>query len=223
MHSSTNFESYFSNAGTIDVDALMAFHRDRFAGFKMEEENEPTAEEAVAAATEAERIAAETAEAERVAAEEAAAEEAEGKEGEGEDEDKKLSHDDAIAALKKVRGENADWRTKYRDLEKKLENAKTPEEVEAVIGDIKKTNADESRSLLVENVALKHGLPDDLAAALKGDTRDELEAHAKVLAKYAPSAEDEEPEGAGGLNPSGGGDAYDPVEVARKARASRRY
>lgn len=219
MHNSTQFESYFTNAGTIDVDALMAFHRDRLSGFKMELENEPTAEEAAAAAAEAERVAAETAEAERVAAEEAAAKEAEGKTDE--DDDKKLSHEDAIAVAKKARSEAADWRTKYRDLEKKFEGAKTPDEIEAVIAEIKKTNTDEAHAMLVENVALKHGLPEDLAAALKGETRDELEAHAKVLAKYAPSNEEEEPEGDGGLNPKGGGGAFDPVEHARQARASR--
>lgn len=35
-----------------------------------------------------------------------------------------------------------------------------------------------------DKVALKHNLPDDIAELLKGDSEDDLEAHAKTLAKH---------------------------------------
>lgn len=46
--------------------------------------------------------------------------------------------------------------------------------------------AKERRGRLRETVARRHELPDDLAEVLKGDTEDELNAHAEVLKKYAP-------------------------------------
>jgi hypothetical protein len=76
----------------------------------------------------------------------------------------------------------------------------------------------------VENVALKHGLPDDLTEALKAfnaNTRDELEAHAKVLAKYAP-ANEEAPELRGGLDPSTNPEDFDAKAEAQKMRQRRR-
>lgn len=117
-----------------------------------------------------------------------------------------LSHEDALAALAKVRKEAAATRLRLRDAETKLSEAKTPEEVEAAIEEIKNASANEARAMLVENVALKHKLPDDLASALKGDTREELEAHAKVLAKYAPVTDEDDPELEGGLRPGDSGD-----------------
>jgi hypothetical protein len=151
--------------------------------------------------------------------------------GEQEDadgDDSTLSHEDALKALEKVRKSEAKYRTRLREAEQKLADAKTPEEVAAAIDQIKAANASDARDLLVENIALRHGLPDDLGAALKsfnGNTREELEAHAKILAKYAtvsnPPAPDEL---GGGLDPSDDGDGgtFDPAEAARKARM-RRY
>lgn len=133
-----------------------------------------------------------------------------------------LSHDDALAALKKARNEAARYRTAKRELEQKFKDAKTPDEVQAVIDELKNENAKEAKALLIENVALKHGLPTELADALKGETREELEAHAKVLAKYAPGA-GEDPELEGGLDPtSNSGGNEDVADTVRRARA-RRY
>lgn len=117
-----------------------------------------------------------------------------------------LSHEDALKALAKVRKEAAATRLRLREAESQLSNAKTPEEVEQAIEAIKSASAEEARGMLIENVALKHRLPDDLAAALKGDTREELEAHAKVLAKYAPVAVEDDPSLEGGLRPGDSGD-----------------
>jgi hypothetical protein len=137
-------------------------------------------------------------------------------------EEDSLDLDGAKAALSKVRKEAANWRTKHRDLEKKVAEAKTPEEVAAIVTEVKETAAAEARTLLVENVALAHGLPADLAEALKGETREELEAHAKKLQKYAP-APGADPELGGGLDPTTDPNgAYDPAQRAKEIRAQRR-
>lgn len=145
------------------------------------------------------------------------------------DPEPQLSHEDALKALSKVRGENASWRTKYRDLEAKLAEAKTPEQVEEVVNAMKtereeddKKRSAEAYALMVENVALKHSLPDDLAAALKGNTREELEAHAQVLAKYVPAEEIEDPEISGGLTPGDEDAPFDAKAELRKVRGRRR-
>ncbi|GAB3830188.1 hypothetical protein [Kribbella italica] len=125
--------------------------------------------------------------------------------------------------LTKVRGEAANYRTKLRDAEAKLGQAKTPEEYEAAVNELKTANADLERQVLVNTVATKHKLPDELAAVLQGQTAEELEAHAEKLAKFAP-AEEVEPENlSGGLKP-GTSDtgAFDPVAASRAARKRRR-
>lgn len=135
-----------------------------------------------------------------------------------------LDLDGAKAALAKVRKSEAAMRVRLREAEAKLADAKTPEEVEALRQELSETNAAEARALVVENVALKFGLPDDLAARLKGSTREELEADAKELAKYAPSPEGgNDPDLGGGLDPSTDPDGgYDPQKRARELRAARR-
>lgn len=112
-----------------------------------------------------------------------------------------LDLEGATAALKKAREEAAATRVKLREIEQKYANAKTPEEVDAITNELKAANEAEARSLLVENVALKFGLPADLAAVLTGSDREALEKHAEVLAKYAPSTEQDDPHLAGGLTP----------------------
>jgi hypothetical protein len=150
---------------------------------------------------------------------------AEGTEGDGEGEKSKLSHEDALAALAATRKSEAKYRTRLREAEEKLQNAKTPEEVEAAIAEIKTANATDAHALTVENVALKHKLPDDLskvlADAAQGKTREELEAHATILAKYAP-VEEGDPELSGGLDPSGNPKDFDAKAEAQKMRRQRR-
>jgi DNA-directed RNA polymerase subunit F len=142
-----------------------------------------------------------------------------------EPEESTLSHDDAISALKKTRVEAASYRTKVRELEQKFEGAKTPEEIEALVAEMRSEREVSERTLVVENVALKHKLPDDLTqiltASSTGKTREELEAHALILAKYAPTEEEPEPDLSGGLRPGGSDSSFDPVETSRRARARR--
>jgi hypothetical protein len=131
--------------------------------------------------------------------------------------------------LTKANTEAANYRTKLREAEKKLENVKTLEEVDALIADLKaereKESAEEAKekhALLVENIALKYKLPEKLAKRLVGNTREELEADAKELAAdYAQEAREIRLEG--GLNPRGRGDGdnADPRTLA-KQHGSRR-
>lgn len=149
---------------------------------------------------------------------------AEGESGDGGDSDKGLSHEDALEALRKVRRSEAKTRRRLREAEQALQAAKTPEEVEQALAKIREDSAKDARELMLENVALKHGLPEDLAGALKGETREELDAHAKVLAKYVPTAGGD-PDVYGGLDPlSDDSDDLDPAKAARAAlRVNRRF
>jgi hypothetical protein len=138
-------------------------------------------------------------------------------------EEKESKDDDlpewARKELTSVRAEAANYRTKLREAEAKLSEAKTPEEVAAAISELREQNAKLERTVLVTTVATNHKLPSDLAELLKGETKEELEAHAKVLAKYAP-AEKSEPESlGGGLDPSDDNDGeMDPRKLAQRHR-----
>ncbi|MEV7282586.1 hypothetical protein [Streptomyces sp. NPDC093111] len=119
--------------------------------------------------------------------------------------------------LVKVRNEAAGYRTRLRDAETKLSQAKSPEEFEAALTEVKQQNAALERSLLVTRVAGKFELPEILADALKGDTPEELEAHAKALqALVAPPVA---PTLSGGLTPADEDDGeMDPRKLARLTR-----
>ncbi|SNS50276.1 hypothetical protein [Actinacidiphila glaucinigra] len=136
-----------------------------------------------------------------------------GESGQSEDE----LPDWARKELVKVRGEAAGYRTRLRDAETKLSAAKSPEEFESALAEVKTENARLERSLLVTKVASKYELPDLLSESLKGETAEELETHAKALqALLTPTA----PESlGGGLNPSDEDDGeMDPRKLARRSR-----
>ncbi|QXE39413.1 hypothetical protein KQY30_25820 [Streptomyces sp. GMY02] len=119
--------------------------------------------------------------------------------------------------LTKVRGEAASYRTRLRDAESKLSEAKSPEEFEAALTEVKAKNAELEHSLVVASVARKFELPDELAGRLRGSTSQELETDAKALqALLAPAA----PESlGGGLTPSDEDDGeMDPRKLARRTR-----
>lgn len=123
----------------------------------------------------------------------------------------------ARQALQKANNEAAGYRTKLRDAEAKLANAKSVEEFEAARTELTEANKKLERELLVERVG--RNLPDDLRALLRGDTEAELKAHAEVLAKYVNAAP---PNLGGGLDPNDqGDDGLDPKEIAKKWRSGR--
>jgi hypothetical protein len=123
--------------------------------------------------------------------------------------------------LTKANAEAANYRTRLRDAETKLGSAKTVEEFETAVTDLKTANERLEAELLRERVARKFDLPDDLAGRLHGATVEELEADAKALAKYASTPATPPGSLSGGLDPSDD-DVFDPVAEARKARAARR-
>lgn len=151
----------------------------------------------------------------------------EGGEGSSEEEtpNEEVPADVLRANLTKANQEAARYRTRLREVEKALEERKTPEEVEELRLSLITERETETRSLLIENVALKHSLPAELAELLKGETREELEAHATALAKFAPKQEsDDVPPGDlnGGLNPGNdGGDEGDALSRVRKIKGYR--
>lgn len=125
--------------------------------------------------------------------------------------------------ISQVRGEAANYRTQLRESQNALEKAKTPEDIEKATTELREANARLERDLLIERVAAKHGLPEDLKGRLKGDTEKDLETDAAALAKFAPKVERKvEPENlSGGLYPDDSGDSFDPVAEAKKARTTR--
>lgn len=128
--------------------------------------------------------------------------------------------------LTKANQEAARYRTRLREVEKALEERKTDEQIEELLDGLRNERETVERSLLIENVALKHGLPTELAELLKGSTREELDAHALVLAKFAPANENEEvPPGDldGGLNPGNESNDSDlsPRDRVRKVKGYR--
>lgn len=145
---------------------------------------------------------------------------------EKEEQEEEVPVDVLRANLTKANQEAARYRTRLREVEKALEGRKTAEEVEELVNNLKSERESAERALLIENVALKHSLPNELAELLRGETREELEKHATTLAKFAPKEEGEQvPPGDldGGLNPGSDGsdDDLDPRARYRKIKGLR--
>lgn len=144
----------------------------------------------------------------------------------GEDNGEELPPEVVAKELSKARKEAAKYRTKLREAEEKFKDAKTPEEIEAIVSELRTEREATEHALTVENVVLKHRLPDELAevlsAASKGKTREELEKHAQALAKYAHAEDDDEPHLSGGLRPGSSDESFDAAAIARQVRRPRR-
>ena len=122
--------------------------------------------------------------------------------------------------LTKANSEAANYRTRLRETEAKLAEAKTPEEFASALAEVTAKNAELERSVMVNGVAGKHNLPAELAELLKGDDEAALTAHAKVLQQFIAKAKVSAPLG-GGLTP-GANDA-DENDPRKLARNSSRY
>lgn len=222
MQTNPTFKSFPGEINQDNLDELLAFHKLTFGSWRMKEPDDTDDEE------DAGEDKSEDSQEENEQEQEAAEEDDSSEDDEDESHESSLTLEDARKALKKTRTENASWRTKHRDLEAKLADAKTPEQVEELVGQMKTEREAGEHALVVENVALKHKLPDDLAKVLgeasAGKSREELDAHAKTLAKYAPK-DDEGPDpddlegGLGGGNDDDG--SFDPTAHAKKIRAQR--
>ena len=147
-------------------------------------------------------------------------------EAEGENDGEKDTKEDDLpewvrTKMSAANSEAAKYRTALRDAEAKLADAKTVEEFEAATAELRTQNENLEHQILVRDVAADAGLPKELAEVLKGSTEEELKAHAKVLAKFAPATGPEHL--GGGLDPNEPSDEeFDPVAAALKAR-QRRY
>jgi hypothetical protein len=120
--------------------------------------------------------------------------------------------------LTKANSEAARYRTQLREAQDKLKDAKTPEDVEMITKDLAASVSKLERELVVATFQL----PEDLASLVTGTTREEMEASAKILKKYAPEDNPEPRDVSGGLTPGQEpGARQDPGELARQHR--RRY
>lgn len=216
MTTITHPENFLDNG---DIEGLIAFHRQTFGGFFMETVDEGKSSDETPP------------EGDESASEEEGEGEStdEGEESSDGDENASGENDDdlpdwARTKLTKANAEAANYRTRLRKAEEDLANAKTPEQVEELLTQFKaereedeRVQAEEKANLVRENVALKFKLPKELADALKGATREELEAHAEVLKKFAPDDDDEPDSLSGGLTPGGGDpEGNDPRTLAKK-------
>lgn len=121
--------------------------------------------------------------------------------------------------LTDANAEAANYRTKLREAEAKLSAAKSPEDFEAAKAELAGQVKELERKVVVANAARKFELPDELAELLKGESPEELEAHAKKLQKFA-APKDPESLG-GGLNPGDAPVEFDPVKAVQEARRNR--
>lgn len=118
--------------------------------------------------------------------------------------------------IKALRAENAARRRRERELEEKLSGAKSQEDIDAAVSEYRQTIAKLEEEKLRSSVARKAKLPDDFVELLKGDTEEELLAHAKKLAKHLvrDADEDDDHEPDGGLTPGGKNEVLDPAKLA---------
>lgn len=99
---------------------------------------------------------------------------------------------------KKARSEAAARRVANRDMEAKIKDAKSPEDVAAIVKDFEGKLLAKDKEVVAE----RYKLPEELAELLKGDTPEELVAHAKKLAKFAPAEQEaDDADESGGLTP----------------------
>lgn len=125
----------------------------------------------------------------------------------------------AQSEIRRLRQEAGGFRTKLREAQEALTNAKSPEDIEKAVSEavasVNAQLADAERRY----IGAKHQLPDELASRIQGSTPEEMEADAKKLAKLLGSEAD--PELSGGLTPGSSDEVFDPVAEAKRVRASR--
>lgn len=83
--------------------------------------------------------------------------------------------------LEAVRREAGGYRTQLREKEEALANAKTPEEVQAVIESFTTKTSELERDLALERAKNTHGLEDAHMKFIKGETPEEIAASAAAL------------------------------------------
>lgn len=126
--------------------------------------------------------------------------------------------------LTKANSEAANYRTQLRDVQAKLEGAKTPEEFAAATAELAEANTALEVSLAKERALRVHGLEETDLIFLTASKAEDIEAQAKALAARLPAVREPDPkELKGGLDPSDDDtEPNDPRALAAKY-GRRRY
>ena len=126
----------------------------------------------------------------------------------------------ARTKLSEANAQAASYRTKLREAEERLKSSKTVDEYVSATSALTDTIKGLERELLIRDVAAEYKLPKELAARLSGETKEELDADAKALAKFAtPTPAGRTPGNpGGGLNPSNGSGFSTPEELKSVAK-----
>lgn len=91
-------------------------------------------------------------------------------------------------AVESANREAASRRVALRELEDKVKDAKTPEEFNSALAEVKAKEVELTNTLAKERAARKHSLTDDLLEFLTADSVEGIEAQAEKLAALKPSA-----------------------------------
>lgn len=127
--------------------------------------------------------------------------------------------------LRQARDDAANYRTKFRDAETRLKDAKTPEEFEAARAELAEQNAKLSRTIDLRNAADEAELPAFLIDRVKGETYEEMVADAKALKESlgitAPKQTPRKGPGGGGLDPKDESESLGDLAGTPRERADR--
>lgn len=93
------------------------------------------------------------------------------------------------SAVESANREAASRRVALREVEDKLKEAKTPEEVQAATAEYQRKADELTAQLARERAARKHSLTDEVLEFLTGTTEEQIEAQAAKLAALKPSGE----------------------------------
>lgn len=89
-------------------------------------------------------------------------------------------------AVESANREAASRRVALRELEERVKDAKTPEEFNTALADVKAKEVELTNQLARERAARKHSLNDELLEFLTADTEEGIESQAEKLAALKP-------------------------------------
>lgn len=124
--------------------------------------------------------------------------------------------------LRKANNEAASYRTQLREVEEKFKDAKTDAELEQILKPLNERLSEyeqKSRDLERKLIIKDHGLSDELAEFITGDSPEDWEAQAKKLSELAASGSSGQLERQRGLRGRNGAEPnrdFDPAERARR-------
>lgn len=145
----------------------------------------------------------------------------EGSDEDDEDEGGDELPDWARKKLSKANKEAANFRTQLRELQQKLEGAKTPEEVAAITNELTESNTTLTLDLARERALRKHGLEEDDLVLLTASSPEEIDKQAERIASRIGGGESSSLRG--GLDPTDDDtDSSDPGVLAKKYGRRRR-